>query len=75
MNRPSIKELQLKNPAFFREDSTDLAPFAEDRNRRIDEEDGRWVLKIRTAHDTFPVYEITEDLTLNYLRHGWEVSV
>jgi hypothetical protein len=71
LKKPSMSELKLKNPHFFRTSDAEMTSFLEDKARVLVKEGNGWVLRILTSGDTRPVYRVEDDLTLTFTHHGW----
>jgi hypothetical protein len=68
MTQPTLAQLQEANPLFFSEAWGDYGTI---RKTEVSKEDDGFVLKVETAHQTYPVYSINEEHELAYERHGW----
>jgi len=68
MIKPTINRLKLANPGFF---DPSLGQRGAIKDHRIEREEDGWKLKLRSLHDTYPVYSISATFELSYCRHGW----
>jgi hypothetical protein len=67
MKQKILERVKEANPDFFDEES--YGDFGVIKSCEVVEENGEWVLHLETGHGTLPVYSITSDYELDYLRH------